>query len=389
MDAVAHSFKKGRGSDLTSAVSCLAAYVDRHEWDGLINDENFYNSYDWLASLEHAQGPADILKVYGASGLLAGCPLWTGDAGTTLFTPQALFPNMSEQWGNKYLWGGARRSTHNELVCTQGASRQEALRQVFYSGCTYASEHNFSGFLIPYMPLRRALEIVDCTPEAHVLLHAAEAVMPVPAGGLTEMLDSWRSHDRVRSKAEIAAFEKYENKVRWLPLTSDLDDRVATLITNNRNKYGSAQDKQWMIENLRGQRKSGVIHSAIAVLAERGDQVSAVTVFYKFGESLHARYFGSDYTLADNDYRYFVLTYYLSLDYAAFHGLKKCCLSTSALEAKAKRGSLIEPLAAVVISGEDTFNRDAVRQHNYRFAQDYKTRFKSSLSADWRLLTHL
>ncbi|MFC6340237.1 hypothetical protein GIR22_01730 [Pseudomonas sp. CCM 7891] len=387
MSALTHTDKIIRRSELKSNISCSTPYIDRHEWDGLITDENFYNSYEWLASLEHAQGPTEALTVYGSSGLLAGCALWAGEPEAAMFSTQALFPKMPDQWGNDFLWGGARRSTHNELVCTHGTRRQEVLRHVFYAAQEHASEQKLSGFLIPYMPLQKALEIVDCVPETHALLHAAEAMMPVPAGGLAEMLESWNSHDRIRSKAEIAAFKKYENKVRWLPLTSDLDESIATLITNNRNKYGSPQDKQWIIKNLQGQRKSGVIHSAIAVFAERGNRVSAVTVFYKFGQSLHARYFGSDYTLSDNDFRYFVLTYYLSLDYAAFHGLKKCCLSTSALEAKAKRGSLIEPLATVVIYCKGSLDQHAVRQHNALFTQDYKQRFKSSLSADWKLIT--
>ncbi|AZE54062.1 hypothetical protein C4K03_1893 [Pseudomonas synxantha] len=383
-----HADLKFHNYELKSDISRSIPYIDRHEWDGLTADDNFYNSYGWLASLEDAQGPTDFLTVYGSSGLLAGCALWAGEPEGTMFSTQALFPSMSEHWGNKFLWGGARRSTHNEVVCTQGVSRRNALRRFFYSAQKYAGERKLSGFLIPYMPLKRALEIVGYVPETYALLHSAEATMPVPRGGLAEMLGSWNSHERVRSKAEIAAFEKYGNRARWLPLTSDLDESIATLITNNRSRYGSTQDRQWMIRNFQGQRKSGVIHSAIAVLAERENKISAVTVFYKFGSSLHARYFGSDYTLADNDFRYFVLTYYLSLEYAAFHGLKKCCLSTSALEAKAKRGSVIEPLAVVVIPCDPPLRREAVENHNRLFYEDYERRFRSSLSADWKIITN-
>lgn len=372
---------------LTHDISRSIPNIDRNEWDGLITDDNFFNSYEWLESLDHAQGACEILTLHGPAGLFAGCALWPGESDEGMFSARSLFPNLPHLWGQRFLWGGARRSTHNELACTPGAKRTEALRCMMTSAKNYAEQKGLAGFIVPYMPLRRALEIVDCTPGTHALLHAAEATMQVPSGGLVEMLDSWSSHDRIRSKAELAAFEKYENTVRWLPLTSDLDEDIAKLISNNRNKYGASQDEKWLVNILRGQRKSGVINRAIAVLSSKKNKINAVTVFYQFGECLHARYFGSDYTITDNDFRYFVLTYYLSAEYAATNGLKKCCLSISALEAKAKRGSLIEPLAAVMMSCDDTLSVSDVRDHNNLFALDYEHRFKSKLTTDWKLLS--
>lgn len=140
---------------------------------------------------------------------------------------------------------------------------------------------------------------------------------------------------------------------------------------------------------LAGQRRSGVLDDAVAAIARRDDRVCALTIFYRFGSVLHTRYFGSDYSIDDRDYRYFVLSYYLPLNYAAGRGLKQCRLSTSALEAKVHRGGRLEPQAAlVVLTGGARLDAAEVERHNARFVDDYRRRFSAHLTPDWSGAVH-
>ena len=47
--------------------------LDHHEWDSLVEDSNFFNSYRWLQSLEYFSRPRSVLagfRPWGAFGRL-------------------------------------------------------------------------------------------------------------------------------------------------------------------------------------------------------------------------------------------------------------------------------------------------------------------------------
>ncbi|MCG3471596.1 peptidogalycan biosysnthesis protein [Xenorhabdus bovienii] len=216
----------------------------------------------------------------------------------------------------------------------QGGRRGETLSAMAEMLAQLAGTRGYYATIMPFMPLHQALEVARYYPHARVLMHSAEATLSVPAGGLDSQLQQLCSHHRVRTNAELAAFSRLGNRVEWCRLDDYLLEAAAELITNNRGKYGSHQGIDWMQRIFDGQKKSSVINTAVAAVAKRGEQILGVTIFYRFGETLHARYYGSNYQIDDNDFRYFVLTYYDSLDYVAKNGSCECRLSISALRAK-------------------------------------------------------
>ncbi|KRR12595.1 hypothetical protein CQ12_34920 [Bradyrhizobium jicamae] len=360
--------------------------MDEHEWDALISDNNFYNSYRWLRALEHSFGATDVLAVHGSASLVAACTLWEGDQASGMFFLPDCMADIPGPWQQSFLWLGGRRNTHNEIPCIQGGRRRQALTELGRCALNYVQERGYAGFVMPYMPYQAAVEFADAIGAA-VVLHSAEASLEVPDTGLAGVMARSRAHDRNQSKSEIAAFQRMGSKVEWAA-AEELDDSVAAhLFTQNRSRYGSAQDLEWMQRILAGQRKAGVSHLGAAAISKRNDDVTALALFYRFGTALHLRYFGADYNLGLNDYRYFVLCYYEALDYAAAHGLTTLRLSTSALRAKVNRGAKIEPQAVVAkCADKQHICHSEAKRHNRRMLRQYRDQFPGHLSHDWKLV---
>ncbi|MBC8953651.1 peptidogalycan biosysnthesis protein [Xenorhabdus sp. PB62.4] len=361
-------------------------HIDRHEWDALVTDSDFFHSHGWLAGLDYALGQTDVLALNGNTGVLGGCALWKGEDHPGLFYLPDYFPGLKGPWQRPFLWGGARRSTHNELPCVRGDRRGEALSTIAEMLIQYSASQRYYASIVPFMPLHLALEMARYCPYARVLMHSAEATIPVPTGGLDSQLQLLRSHHRIRTNAELAAFSRLGNRVEWRQLDDHLLESAAELIASNREKYGSYQGIDWMLRIFDGQKKSSIIDTAIAAVAWRGQQIVGITIFYRFGSTLHARYYGSNYQINDNDFRYFVLTYYHSLDYAAKNGLRECRLSISALRAKTRRGAKIEPLAALLLFENAPLSIDECEDYNHRFYQYYQKQYSTYLTPDWTLL---
>ncbi|AKP34943.1 peptidogalycan biosysnthesis protein [Yersinia aleksiciae] len=362
-------------------------HVDLHQWDSLVTDHDFFNSHGWLAALDYALGEREVFTLYGSAGLLGGCALWDGEEQPGLFYLPDYFPGLEGPWQQPFLWGGARRSTHNEIPCVRGPRRAEALPAIAKSLAQLAKRRGYYATVIPYMPLRQALEVAQLYPHARVLMHSAEASLTVPAGGLDSQLRQLRCRARAKIRAEMAAFSRAGNTVEWCDLVEPLLNQAAELIANNRKKYGSHQGADWMRRIFDGQKKSSIISTAVAAIARHDNQIVGITIFYRLGYSLHARYYGSDYQTEDKDYRYFVLSYYHSLDYAAKSGISECRFSISALRAKAQRGAKIEPLVALLLfENAPPLSMSECEDYNRLFYQHYQQQYGIHLTTDWILL---
>ncbi|KRR29858.1 peptidogalycan biosysnthesis protein [Bradyrhizobium retamae] len=379
-------FRSDASHAFCSGVSQKLSDMDEHEWDALVSDDNFYNSYRWLRGLEHSLGATDVLSVHGSAGLVAACTLWEGDQSPGMFFLQDCMAGVRGPWQEGFLWLGGRRNTHNEIPCIQGRRRHQALAELGRCALEYAQQRGYAGFVMPYMPYQAAVEFADAIGGA-VVLHSAQASLEVPDTGLAGMMASWRAHDRNQTKSEIAAFRRMGSRVEW-GVPDELDDSVAAdLITQNRSRYGGMQDREWVQGILAGQRKSGVSYFGAAAVSKRDEDMTALAIFYRFGATLHLRYFGANYSLDLNDYRYFVLCYYEPLNYAAANGLTKLRLSTSALRAKVNRGAKIEPQALVVkCADEQQICHSEAKRHNHRMLREYQDKFPGHLSRDWELV---
>ena len=363
------------------------SHLDKHAWDALVADDDFFHCHGWLSGLDYAIGGEEILALYSNSGLLGGCALWPGETEPGLFYLHDFFPGLRGPWDDEFIWGGARRSTHNEIPCIYGHHRAESLASIAAALADLAARRHKTAAVIPYMPLRRALEIKSCYPHARVLMHSAEAAIPVTSDGLGSLLSHVNGHQRTNIKAELAAFSRKGVQLECHPLSECLFEVAAKLIASTRDKYGSPQGAEWVHRLLDGQKKSSVTDTAITILAKSADKVVGISILYRFGKKMHIRYFGADYILNNHDFRYFVLAYYYPLDYAAKHGFTQCRLSISALKAKTLRGALLEPLAALLLfPGTPDLRNEDCERYNRAFLHTYQSQYAKYLNSDWEFI---
>jgi len=161
---------------------------------------------------------------------------------------------------------------------------------------------------------------------------------------------------------------------------------IAPLIAATRSKYGSDHGVDWMHRVFAAQYHVGLCDQAHVLLCHHNDDLVATEVCYRQGDSLHARYFGAREGMSRRGYLYCVSALYAPVDFAARAGLSRVFMSTSALEAKVRRGATLCPLTAVVVLVDQDLDREHVDAHNRRTAVDYLRRFEryaSSLSPDW------
>lgn len=361
-----------------------ASALSKSSWDALVTPGELFASHAWMHHLEFAAGPDPVLCCWVDGALSAAVPMWSGEASSGgLFHLPGFFPEVRGPWSRPFLWLGARRSVHNALPCVRGPQRTSVQARVLNAARERAREWGRAGVIMPYMPLAAATELAACHADARVLLHAAEAVADIPAGGKDALLSRLGRHNRKRRRAEQRSFAQAGYTIDVAEIDGVVD-AAADLITRNRRKYGSEQGSDWMHRVFAAQRRVGLFDQAVVLVCRRATQVVALVVCYRHGDVLHVRYYGSERTTDSRCSPYFVLAGHAPLEYAAATGLRTVHLSTSSLEAKARRGATLQPLAAVVLSEHESIERSHVRAHNQHFAARYRARFGGwSLDVAW------
>lgn len=353
-------------------------------WDALAAADDLYACHAWLRHLEYAAGPAPVLTCWMGGELLGALPVWEGERDNPgLFHLPDLFPGLAGPWRRRFRWIGTRRSVHNTVVCTSGIHRTTVMNQLLGAVVADAEASGMAGVIMPYMPVSAAGELAANHPDARVVLHAAEAVIDIPADGIDGIRRRVGRHNRKRRRQELLAFARVGHTLEWADITGSVVEDAAVLIANNRRKYGSIQGPEWLHRVFDAQRRTGLLDDAVALLCRRSERLSAAVICYRRDSGLHVRYFGDDGTEDNRRGRvYFVLGCHAPMEYAVRAGLRRVHLSTSSLEAKVRRGATLEPLAAVVLlCGGDSPARAAVQRHNRRVVDEYRQRFVDHPSA--------
>ncbi|MEV5839816.1 peptidogalycan biosysnthesis protein [Nocardia sp. NPDC052112] len=356
------------------------------EWDDLVPPGELFCSYAWLRHLDEVAGPHPVLTISIGNRITGATALWDGEQTPGLFHLPEFFPKVPGPWQRTFVWLGARRSVRNGLICTAGPQRSATLAHLLAGSLDYARENGHVGVVMPYLPVSAARELGRAHPAAHVLLHAAEATVAVPPRGTADFVEHAGGHNRKRRLRELRDFAAADFTLEWVDLTVEIEAVIAPLIAATRRRYGSGQGVAWMLGVFAAQRRVGLLDHAKVLLCHRNGRLATVAVCYRHGDSLHGRYFGADEAVSRDGYPYFVTTCYAPIDYAAHNGLSRLFLSTSALEAKIRRGATVEPLAAVVLLDDGELDVEHVRAHNRDLAHGYRDRFSkylSSLSRDW------
>ncbi|GHB29011.1 hypothetical protein GCM10010306_021840 [Streptomyces umbrinus] len=346
------------------------AAISAHEWNALVSPGGFYSSHAWVAGLAHAHGPSPVLSATSAGRLEGVVPTWTNADSTGLFSLEEMTRALPGVVSADYLWLGTKRSTANMATITRNpAKRARTLRALLEHARHLAARKGLKGVLWPYLSGPSAQEIASSHPLAHAVLHSADAVVKVPSDGMAGLESSVSSKERMKWRRERRIFRSSCSSVEWTSLSPDVCERVAPLLANTRDKYGSPGGTAWMRRTLSGQLSSGVARNAFVALARRGNDVTAAALFYGHGDWLYGRYWGASH--AAPDYAYFALTHYEAVDFAAQHGFRRLHLSVPASKSKTSRGAALTPLALVAVpSGAISVEGRALTFVNSRHTQD-------------------
>jgi len=354
------------------------AAVAEDEWNALVPPAGgFYSSHQWLRSLELANGAGPTLVATRAGRLVGALPTWDGDD-SGLFSLPALAGGLPGPWDDRpLLWLGGRRVTANSPLADP-----DVLGSLWTRAREHAAERGMAGLVWPYLDATEARAVAP--PGARVVLHAADAELMVPPGGLTDLMASARREDRRNWRRELRVFADHGGTVEWRPLTADLFASLAPLIAATRAKHGSPGGPAWVRRALDAQQRTGAADTAVVCLVQVGSRVAAAAIFYRWHDWLYGRYWG---TAGDAPpFSYYVLTHYAAVDWAAERGFDRLHLSVSNWSVKVSRGARLRPQAMVVDFFRDAPTEPAVREHNAAVAAIWRSRLRSrpeALHGSW------
>lgn len=366
---------------LSSAVAAVSS-LTAAEWDSRVAAGDLFCSHAWLRHLDEASAPHSAVVVRRGDRLVAAMPFWEpGPDEGSLFDLSELFPGLPELAAARLLWAGARRSVRNGLVCETGPARSSVSGHLSAAVLDHALSARHDGVIVPYLPVRTAEELAASHPRAQLLLHSADATVqltPHDTGGPGRGVSG---HNRKRRRREIRDFFAAGYTVEWTGLTPDTAAEIAPLIAHVRSRHGGSGGVDWIHRVFEAQRKVGLDESAAVLLCHRDGILVTTAVCYRHADALHGRYFGAAASADRTGSPYFFTTCHAPVAYAAHTGLRRVHLSTSSLEAKIRRGAILEPLAAVVLWGGDGPDPADIAAHNREFAATYRARFAGHSSA--------
>ncbi|WIX75676.1 GNAT family N-acetyltransferase [Amycolatopsis carbonis] len=366
--------------------------VDRRSWDELVGNDNFFNSHQWLSSLERTRGEAPVLLATSQGAVTGGVATWrgTGDEPGALVTPLKFRADLPGPWRHEVLWLGARRPVFNDLLCTGGPGRRETMAALLDRARVVAYDSGLGAVVMPYTPLSTALELAGARPDVSVVLHSADATIAVPPAGAGPQFAGARHKDRKEWRREQRIFQSEGNVAKWFPMTEDVVAEIVPLIAQTRERYGSKTDSESLVEFFTAQRTAGLLDGAVACVCERDGRTVAGAVFYRYRDELYGLFVGFGYEHVGRGFQYFTLVFYEAVAWAQEHGVRRYRLAFSSYAAKVARGASLRPLAAVVLpAAEPPADPALIDAHNTAMTSWFRDRFghrTQALTDDWALV---
>ncbi|MDX2545907.1 GNAT family N-acetyltransferase [Streptomyces sp. WI04-05B] len=360
-----------------------AARIGAADWDALVEPPGFYNSRPWTRALEQTHGATPVLAATAAGQLVGVLPTWENTQPSGLFSLDEMTRGLLAPREQALLWLGTRRSTVNTITCVREPGlRRRTLTALLESARRLAAGQGRSGIVWPYLTRDAAREIASCHPLAQEVLHAADAIVDVPADGMEGLEAAARSKSRIQWRREQRLFREAGGSVEWVPLSPEICEKIGPLLARTRDRYGSSGGTAWMRSTLAGQMSSGVARNAVVALTRTGSDLSAAAVFYRHQDWIYGRYWGTSDSAPP--YAYYTLTFYAAVDWAAAHGCRFLHLSVPASPAKTARGARLSPLSLVVLptGPRQEIAEQALTRHNDRMAAELTAR-NSPVSPAW------
>lgn len=321
--------------------------VSAAEWDEVAEPSGFYLSHGWLRLVEaDASATAEYLLGYDGDRLAAVLPLYevhTESLG--LYQPGRL---ADGRWTGRYLLAGARRGFVNGFPVAPGLpddQRAEVVRVLLSTVRDRVRACGADGALFLHLTTGAAEAMRQATGEDATglpLLTLVDAAINVPGDSLEDYVQAIAAKARRKVRREMKVFDQAGYEIAEERLANCLTE-AKSLVCNLQHRYGHMDDdEQWRSEldhmaELLGDR--GVVFSA-----RRQGSLVGFALGYPSGDTLYMRRCGFDYEALEDAFEYFNLGYYLPLQYAYRHGLRRLHLGPTSYEAKVRRGASLAPM---------------------------------------------
>jgi uncharacterized protein len=323
------------------------------EWDAAAGPGGFYLSHEWLRLVAaDPSATAEYLLGYDGDRLIAVLPLYdvhTENLG--LYRPSGLADN---RWQGRYLLAGSRRGFINGFLVDPGLPaerRTEAFRALLPVVKDRAGASGADGALFLHLTTEAAAEMYQAGEGGFTglpLLTLVDATIEVPGDGLDDYVRSIPSHARRKVRREMKVFGEAGYEVTQERLTDCLAE-AKSLVCNLQHRYGHVEDdEKWRSELDHMARLLG--RRDVVFSARRDGALVGFALGYPFSGTLYMRRCGFDYDALQDAFEYFNLAYYLPLQYAYRHGLRRLHLGPTAYEAKVRRGAVLTPLWSLAVS---------------------------------------
>jgi uncharacterized protein len=368
------------------------ADVAQEDWDGLVGDDGFYLSHDWLRYVEAEPYERSRYLLCMDSGAPAGALVlsWVDDAATVRYRPEHFSELLGVDGGT--LIAGATRGYKSTLLLAQSAAnRGEILAELLRTAISVAREEGRAGVVLPFLTTGTLAEVASVA--------RVRAAFDIPEAEITDCATSLEAYAerasrrvRLRIRRECAKFAEAGWAIRERNL-EDCWEEAARLLFRVQLKYGHQDRTQRELENWLAGQARDLSSRSLVFTCEDNSGIAGIAVFYQWRATLYGRLVGFDYSRLRDAYEYFNVTTYAPLRYAGKAGLRRLHLGVGSWEAKAYRGAELRPLWSAVIPvdtekdapGLDLLNDTTV----LRWITDIGQRGISIDETEWRLPAEL
>lgn len=344
------------------------AGVARDDWDGLVDDDGFYLSHDWLRYVETEPYEQSRYLLSLDSGVLTGALVLNRirDAFTVRYRGEH-FADLLGIEGRTLIAGGSRgyRST---LLLARSASRAETLSALLRSALTVAREDGCAGIVLPFLTTPALAEVARVA--------RMRAAFDFPEAEITDVgpsLDAYAERAPTRIRTKIRADRTRFARAGWVARERRLDEcwpETARLLYLLQRKYGHEERTlREFEESMAGQARYLADRSTVFTCEDdRG--IAGMVVCYRWRTTLYVRVAGFDYDRLRHGHEYFNVVLYGPLQYVAREGMSHLHLGPGSWEAKGYRGAILRPLWSAFIPvaslddapGLELVNGESVRQ---------------------------
>lgn len=329
-------------SPLRSRVVETLADTDRDAWDRVAGDA-FYQSHGWLAGLERDLDADASYVVVELDDRVAGAiSVYRVRREQSHAYKRERFRATLGVDGEA-LFAGALRGYRTVFAVDRGLNPRDraSVVQALVSGVhELALAQGARTVIWPFLTADAA-RALSKTATATLGFETVEAVLAVPAGGISSYVAGLSRHHRANVRREIRAFEGAGWSIEIGRLGSRIHE-LAVLAANVQARYGSSATADGLQRRLSSQAAFLDDQSVVFCCSDRQGLVGAA-LWYEWGDTLYVRLVGFDYGRLRRSYEYFNLAYYLPLEHGAGR-VERLHLGIEAWEAKLLRGARLLPL---------------------------------------------